>query len=112
MIIFDLTYDIKNDLVLVDTNIQPKYLESFFRSQMGEEIDSTPPSTKDVYHVKIQFNLETNVFTMTSDTGNNGLALGILEKEQWQTKLGSARRSLKKRIQPRCVTSVASADSA
>lgn len=79
----ELEYNVKTDLVKVaSTNIKkdaiPEILENFLRSQIGAGKDERTPEIREEYHIRLELELDGDVFTSSSDTGNKSLRDGIL----------------------------------
>jgi len=53
-------------------------ISEFVRGQAGKRKDKRKANKKDIYHIKIEWNPDMDVFTCTDDTGNFGLRDGIL----------------------------------
>lgn len=79
----DIEYDVKTDKVKVaNTNIKtealPEILEAYLHTQMGAGKDERKPEEREQYHIRLELDLDGDVFTSYSDTGNKGLRDGIL----------------------------------
>jgi hypothetical protein len=75
-------YNYKEDTFKVWSQVKTEHIEDmlleFLRSQMGLGKDDSEPAVKDVYTMEITINLENDVFTINSDTGNASLSAGIV----------------------------------
>jgi hypothetical protein len=71
-----------NRYVITDTNIKKNeidgILEEYARSQMGKGEDNKKPNKRKIYHIRLEVDLQGDIFTIKSDTGNDALTLGIL----------------------------------
>ena len=66
----------------IESNIKPEshadIISMFIEDEIGKGVDNSIPNEIDVYHIKLELDLETDTFTVQSDTGNKGLRDGIL----------------------------------
>lgn len=75
-------YNLKEDTFKVWSQVKTEYLQEmlleFLRSQMGLGKDESEPVKKDIYTMEITINLENDVFSIVSDTGNESLSTGLV----------------------------------
>jgi hypothetical protein len=79
----DLTYNILQDTVRVDSNIKdhliPDTILEFVRTQIGAGKDDSKANELEEYHIRLELDLSCDRFYVTKDdTGNKGLRDGIL----------------------------------
>ena len=68
-------YTIKTD---IKKKMLPEILSSWVQTQVGKGTDEREAVDRDVYKVGIDFELEDDSFYNNSDTGNEGLTVGIV----------------------------------
>jgi hypothetical protein len=77
-----ITYDIKKDKPSVKTNVRKDSVDDLLmevlRGQIGTGVDPRKAEEREVYHVKVRINLESDSFSVSDDTGNFGLRDGII----------------------------------
>jgi hypothetical protein len=78
-----ITYPIANpDAFQIKSDIKPEALTeiimTFLRGQMGKGADASFAIERDVYHIRMEVDLESDTFAVRHDTGNLGLRDGIL----------------------------------
>ena len=67
---------------ITDTNIRAEKLKEilseYLRTQLGQGEDTSKAEEREDYTIKIGLNLSSDTFTTESNTGNRGLATGIV----------------------------------
>jgi hypothetical protein len=53
-------------------------IEAFLSGVIGAGVDNSPPISRNVYNIRLDLDLDGDVFHVTSDCGNLGLRDGIL----------------------------------
>jgi hypothetical protein len=70
------------DQFQIESNIKqemiPDVLAEFIRSQAGKGPDERPSRDQAEYKITLKLDLNTDTFYLSSDTGNDALALGII----------------------------------
>lgn len=68
----------------IKTNAKPEALEEilsdWIRDQAGLGEDLRNPNVSGVYEIQINLDLSGDIFTTSSDTGNDGLTAGIVQR--------------------------------
>lgn len=88
----NLELNYKSNEYLIETNIAEEkidyVLSEFYRSTLDKELDQTSPNEQDKYNIKIQLDLETDTFTIASDTGNRVLSYELVREAigNWKLK--------------------------
>lgn len=83
IVLIVITYPIDSTKIpSIRTNAKPEALKEilteFLRTQIGLGEDKSSPNEQDYYTITISLQLERDVFTVKSDTGNKGLTTGIV----------------------------------
>jgi hypothetical protein len=96
-IVIDILYDMKTpERTVVKTNAKSEALDeiisTWLQLQAGQGEDVRQANDRDIYNIRIGLSLQGDVFSTSSDTGNDGLTCGIV-MDVWQRldslKIGS-----------------------
>jgi len=88
----NLEVNYKEKEYLIETNIKEEkiddILSEFYRSTLDKGPDESKPYEQEKYNIKIQLDLETDTFTMASDTGNSVLSYEFVREAigNWNLK--------------------------
>lgn len=78
----ELGYDMKEGIAtIIDTNIKKNCIDDFLEdwlSCQGGSKDERAPNKQRHYHIRISADLSDDTFYTKSDTGNEGLTVGII----------------------------------
>lgn len=78
----EIEYKVATDEYKIISNIKDDQLKEvmseWLRSQMGAGPSTGEAEEKEVYHIRIELDLDGDVFTVRSDTGNESLTCGIV----------------------------------
>jgi hypothetical protein len=80
----DLFYDVRTGATTFKetTTAKPEaiseIIEAFLMGEVGAGVDNSPANEREVYSIRLDLDLDGDVFHVTSDCGNLGLRDGIL----------------------------------
>jgi len=87
----------KSNKYLIETNVKEEQIDNvlseYYRSSLEKEPDESNPNEQDKYNIRIELDLEEDVFTMKSDTGNRVLAYELIREAIGNWKLKSKLES-------------------
>jgi len=88
-----ITYNLKEDSYAVSGSVKKEQvqevLEEWLRTQIGLGSDESRPNEKDIYTITIKLELNGDIFSVESDTGNKSLTTGIILALVKEIKAGS-----------------------
>ena len=78
----NLEINLESEEYLIETNVKKdkidEFLSEYYRASMSKGPDKSNPNDQSKYHIKIKLDLEEDIFTMKSDTGNKVLAYELI----------------------------------
>jgi hypothetical protein len=78
----DISYDVKTDSFNINSDAKEEayanLIESYLHAQIGAGRDNSPANQREIYHIKLEWYPQEDVFKISSDTGNKGLREGLL----------------------------------
>lgn len=94
----EIAYDINSGIPLIRTNLKEdridEFLTDYIRSQIGKGEDKSKADKREVYNIKIECDLSFDIFSIESDTGNKGLAAGIIMASIGKWQLQNSEKDL------------------
>jgi len=88
-----ITHSFKEDSYTVSGDVKKEkvreIIKEWLRTQIGTGADESKPNEKDIYTIILQLELNGDVFSVKSDTGNKSLTTGILLDLIKKIKAGS-----------------------
>ncbi len=88
----NLEVNLKDNEYFIETNLKESKVDDilfeFYRSTLDEDPDKSKSNEQDKYNIKIGLDLETDTFTMASDTGNRVLSYEFVREaiKNWKLK--------------------------
>ncbi len=75
-------YNLEADTAIITTNLKrgkvKEFIQEYLATQIGAGEDKSQPNSKKEYEIRIECDLNGDIFRVHSDTGNKGLREGIL----------------------------------